>query len=112
MVHITQAHSTHTLFQPSDYKFPWNTSFEALLSYFPCPVASLRTCKSPVVVGIQKKLGLKLQKEDKGWLTTGKYAVIQVADPQAIRAVVVGDQGFDVVLNVTTNACDNMCSIQ
>uniref|UniRef100_A0A7S2THK4 Sugar phosphate phosphatase n=1 Tax=Lotharella oceanica TaxID=641309 RepID=A0A7S2THK4_9EUKA len=95
-----------------DYKFPWNTSFEALLGYFPCPVASLRTCKSPVVVGIQRKLGLKLSKQDKGWLTTGKYAVIQVADPQAIRAVVVGDQGFDVVLNVTTNACDNMCSIQ
>jgi len=40
------------------------------------PVASLRTIKSDVVVGIDGATAERLDKEEPGWKISGKYAVV------------------------------------
>lgn len=44
------------------------------------PVASLRTVKSDVVVGVDNEVAEKLDKEEPGWRISGKYAVVLLSD--------------------------------
>jgi hypothetical protein len=44
------------------------------------PVASLRTIKSDVVVGIPGGVGEKLDEEEPGWKISGKYAVVLLSE--------------------------------
>lgn len=44
------------------------------------PVASLRTIKSDVVVGVDNEVADRLDKEEPGWRISGKYAVVLLSD--------------------------------
>ena len=44
------------------------------------PVASLRTIKSDVVVGVDQATADRLDKEEPGWRISGKYAVVLLSD--------------------------------
>ncbi|MFF2163126.1 damage-control phosphatase ARMT1 family protein [Streptomyces sp. NPDC058175] len=58
---------------------PPTTPFTALTSYFPSPVAALRTLKSDVIVGLDEKTQRIVDaSEGPDWRTKGTHAVIQV----------------------------------
>ena len=44
------------------------------------PVASLRTIKSDVVVGVLLDVSERLDKEEPGWRISGKYAVVLLSE--------------------------------
>mmetsp|Transcript_30259 Transcript_30259/g.53194 ORF Transcript_30259/g.53194 Transcript_30259/m.53194 type:complete len:142 (+) Transcript_30259:93-518(+) len=81
-----------------DCQLPWDTSFKDFISYAPCPLVSLRTLKSPVCIGLAPGKGEKMQQIDKGWLTTGKYGIIQAVVPSSVERVEVNAGGFEVHL--------------
>lgn len=55
------------------------TPFPTCTSYFPTPVAALRTLKSDVIVGLEKQTEDALNdSEPESWRTQGTHAVIQV----------------------------------
>ncbi|KAH9442596.1 hypothetical protein Pst134EA_031754 [Puccinia striiformis f. sp. tritici] len=51
------------------------------------PVASLRTIKSDVVVGISDEDAIRLDKDEPGWKISGKYAVVLLSNGQPGQAV-------------------------
>jgi hypothetical protein len=58
---------------------PPTTPFPTCTSYFPTPVAALRTLKSDVIVGLEKQTEDALNdSEPESWRTQGTHAVIQV----------------------------------
>ncbi|MFE5051744.1 damage-control phosphatase ARMT1 family protein [Streptomyces sp. NPDC056637] len=58
---------------------PPTTPFTTLTSYFPSPVAALRTLKSDVIVGLDEKTQRIVDaSEGPDWRTKGTHAVIQV----------------------------------
>ena len=73
-----------------DCQWPFDTPFstavgERLSSALQnVPLVALRTCKSDVVSGVDAKMADRLNQEAgknigaKGWLVTGRYAVLQV----------------------------------
>ncbi|MFI2486868.1 damage-control phosphatase ARMT1 family protein [Promicromonospora kroppenstedtii] len=54
------------------------TSFQSLTSYFPAPLAALRTLKSDVAVGVDPDRLAHLETTAPGWRTDGTHAVIHV----------------------------------
>jgi hypothetical protein len=54
------------------------TSFQDLTSYFPAPLAALRTLKSDVAVGVDPDRLTHLESTAPGWRTDGTHAVIHV----------------------------------
>lgn len=54
------------------------TSFQDLTSYFPAPLAALRTLKSDVAVGVDPDRLAHLDTTAPGWRTDGTHAVIHV----------------------------------
>ncbi|MFF3323648.1 damage-control phosphatase ARMT1 family protein [Streptomyces sp. NPDC002889] len=54
------------------------TPFTDLTSYFPGPVATLRTLKSDVVVGLSNETLTALDASEKEWRTSGTHALVQV----------------------------------
>lgn len=52
---------------------------------FAPPVASLRTIKSDVVVGVDEAQARKLDEEEPGWRISGKYAVVLLSEGQPDR---------------------------
>lgn len=54
------------------------TSFQDLTSYFPAPLAALRTLKSDVAVGVDPDRLAHLETNAPGWRTDGTHAVIHV----------------------------------
>lgn len=54
------------------------TSFQDLTSYFPAPLAALRTLKSDVAVGVDPDRLTHLETNAPGWRTDGTHAVIHV----------------------------------
>lgn len=64
---------------PSD--LPFNMAIGPLASEDGAPpVASLRTIKSDVVVGVESEVAERLDKEEPGWRISGKYAVVLLSD--------------------------------
>jgi hypothetical protein len=61
-----------------DCTWPATTPFGELTSYFPSPVAALRTLKSDVAVGIGLTELEQLDASGAQWRTDGTYALIQV----------------------------------
>jgi hypothetical protein len=61
-----------------DVHWPPDTPFGQVTSYFPAPVAALRTFKSEVVVGLQPGQEARLDAEDPAWRVNGRRGVIQV----------------------------------
>ena len=60
-----------------DAHWPPNTPFADALSYFPAPVAALRTLKGEIIVGLVPGQVERLAEEDPAWLVNGKRGVIQ-----------------------------------
>jgi hypothetical protein len=61
-----------------DLHWPTTTPFTALTSYFPGPLAALRTLKSDVAVGIDPETLAALDATGESWRTSGTHAMIQV----------------------------------
>jgi len=54
------------------------TPFADLTAYFPAPVATLRTLKSDVAVGLTPETVAKLDATGTAWRTSGEHALIQM----------------------------------
>ena len=63
-----------------DRAWPPDTPFGDVVSYFPGPVAVLRTLKSDVVTGISAAMVDELDVTGQPWRTDGHHGLIQVAD--------------------------------
>jgi hypothetical protein len=61
-----------------DRAWPATTSFAELTAYFPAPVATLRTLKSDVAVGLTPGTVATLDATGEPWRTSGEYALIQM----------------------------------
>lgn len=61
-----------------DRAWPATTPFAALTDYFPSPVATLRTLKSDVAVGLTEARLARLDAAGQTWRTDGTHALIQV----------------------------------
>jgi hypothetical protein len=64
-----------------DRSWPATVPFATVTSYFPGPVAALRTLKSDVVVGLTGDVLADLDATGEPWRTTGTHALIQVSAP-------------------------------
>ncbi|GAA4186337.1 damage-control phosphatase ARMT1 family protein [Streptosporangium oxazolinicum] len=61
-----------------DRAWPHTTPFAEATAYFPGPVATLRTLKSEVAVGLDGDVVKALEATGSPWLTTGAHGLIQV----------------------------------
>ena len=65
-----------------DRSWPATTSFDEVTSYFPGPVAALRTLKSDVVVGLTDEVLTDLDASGEAWRTAGTRALVQARQPE------------------------------
>lgn len=63
-----------------DRKWPFTTSFQDIVCYFPAPFVALRTLKSELAAGLQLEQVETLNNEDPQWLTNGQWGVIQFVE--------------------------------
>lgn len=61
-----------------DLKWPLDTPFEAIASYFPAPLVVLRTYKSELGCGLTAAQVSHLDAEDPDWRTNGRWGIIQL----------------------------------
>lgn len=61
--------------------WPLTIPLAEVASYFPAPFVSLRTLKSPPIVGLQPGQAETLEAEDGAWRINGKRGIIQAALP-------------------------------
>jgi len=64
-----------------DRKWEVSEPFDALCSYFPCPLVALRTCKSPLAVGMNRRDADKLDADKPTWKVDGDCGMIQACFP-------------------------------
>jgi uncharacterized protein with ATP-grasp and redox domains len=69
-----------------DRHWPFTTSFQDIVCYFPAPFVTLRTLKSELAVGLQLDQVETLNREDQQWLTNGQWGVIQFVDSENATA--------------------------
>jgi len=69
-----------------DRAWPADTPFAEVVSYFPGPVAVLRTLKSDVVTGLSPATAAGLDATGRPWRTDGNHGLIQVAGTDWIAA--------------------------
>ena len=60
-----------------DGAWPYRTAFADVVSFWSSPLVAVRTCKSPVIVGVSTRVQQKAKSEDSNWLVNGKYGLIQ-----------------------------------
>jgi hypothetical protein len=65
-----------------DLAWPPSTPFGDAVSYFPGPVAALRTLKSDVLTGLEPATIARLGGAEGSWRTDGSHALIQWNEPQ------------------------------
>jgi len=70
-----------------DRAWPPVTPFGDVVSYFPGPLAALRTLKSDVAVGISPAKVAELDETSPSWRTAGSHALIQVKADRGCRPV-------------------------
>jgi hypothetical protein len=61
-----------------DRNWPPTTAFSDASSYFPGPVAVLRTLKSDVITGLDRGTVADLDSRDQPWRTDGRHGLVQV----------------------------------
>lgn len=61
-----------------DAPWPPSTPVDAAVD-FPAPVVALRTCKAEVAVGVPDDVAARALARDPGWLTSGRFGMVQVA---------------------------------
>jgi hypothetical protein len=64
-----------------DAHWPYTTAIQDAASYFPAPLAALRTLKGEIIIGLRSCQAEALAKEDPGWLINGKRGIIHYYDP-------------------------------
>ncbi len=70
--------------QIGERHWPFDTPFDHISSYWPCPVCCLRTMKSECACGISKGEQARAEAEDKKWLVSGAFGVVQFSSvPQS-----------------------------
>lgn len=76
----------------------WNTneSFQDVVSYFPSPVLALRTCKSPLAVGISASQAQALSESSPDWMVNGECGMIQFSLPPPAASVSASLNRFEV----------------
>ena len=57
------------------------TPFDAIVSYFPAPLAALRTLKAELIAGLRPGEAERYRIQDPAWLTNGQRGVVQFSDP-------------------------------
>ncbi|MFI0895035.1 damage-control phosphatase ARMT1 family protein [Streptomyces sp. NPDC020983] len=62
-----------------DRLWPATTPFAEVTDYFPGPVAALRTLKSDVVTGLDRRTADELDATGEAWRTSGTRALIQIS---------------------------------
>lgn len=62
-----------------DYRWPFTTPFEDVVSYAPAPLVALRTIKAELAAGLAPGQQQALDHADPDWMTTGRWGVIQFA---------------------------------
>ena len=60
-----------------DRHWPLSTSLADVLRYFPAPLALVRVLKSETVIGLQPGQPGRLSRQDPGWMTDGKWGLVQ-----------------------------------
>lgn len=60
-----------------DVHWPNTTPINEIVSYFPAPFVSLRTCKSNVIAGLQLNQSETVSARDPNWLYNGKWGMMQ-----------------------------------
>ncbi|HMO58838.1 MAG TPA: damage-control phosphatase ARMT1 family protein [Roseiflexaceae bacterium] len=60
-----------------DRRWPFSLPFSRVVHYTPAPLLALRTCKSNLIVGLDPLKPAELAACDPGWLTNGRWGVIQ-----------------------------------
>lgn len=60
-----------------DRHWPYTAPWEQVVNYFPAPLVALRTLKSEVMVGLEPKLVEQTVKQDRNWMTDGRWGSIQ-----------------------------------
>lgn len=63
-----------------DAYWPYTTPFAQAVSYFPAPVAALRTLKGELIVGLAPGAAERAASKDPAWLVNGQRGVIQFWD--------------------------------
>ena len=63
-----------------DRKWPFSTSLETLLSWFPASLAVLRTLKSEILVGIPEEKAVRMFEKDPSWLFDGRWGIVQLLE--------------------------------
>jgi uncharacterized protein with ATP-grasp and redox domains len=63
-----------------DRHWPYPTPFELVVSYFPAPLLALRTFKSQLAVGLLPGQAEDTARQDPGWMTGGRWGIIQFRD--------------------------------
>ena len=63
-----------------DRKWPFLTSLETILSWFPTSLAVLRTLKSEILLGIPEERAVRMFEKEPSWLINGKWGIVQVLE--------------------------------
>lgn len=64
-----------------DRRWPFETSFQEAVSYFPAPLLALRTLKSDLAVGVPEGETEVLFERDPAWRTSGRWGVVHFLPP-------------------------------
>jgi len=65
-----------------DRHWPYTTSFEDILAYYPVPIVALRTLKSELVAGLAPGQAEDVCRKDPQWMVDGRWGMVQFYDPQ------------------------------
>lgn len=60
-----------------DRHWPYGSSFDQIMAYYPAPIVALRTLKSEIVVGLQAGQALEVSQQDPEWMVNGRWGMIQ-----------------------------------
>ncbi|MCP5101224.1 MAG: protein-glutamate O-methyltransferase family protein, partial [Chloroflexi bacterium] len=63
-----------------DAHWPYTTPFNQVVSYFPAPLLTLRTCKSNALIGLSPGRQAQLDSQHPNWIISGQWSVIQFVD--------------------------------
>ena len=66
-----------------DLHWAYDTPTDGVVSYLPSPALLLRTCKSEVCVGVDKKLQEAAAAADADWVVSGKWGLMQFVRERA-----------------------------
>jgi len=79
-----------------DRTFEPMEEFGDITSYFPSPLLALRTCKSPVAIGMSQSKANDLDKSHPTWMVDGQLGMVQFGIPPPGASTLVTNDYFEV----------------